>query len=156
MRAFCVKCRETRECEDDKTRQFINRRQVPMLQGPCNVCGKLMNTFLKRDPNAPSVPRRKKHSGVNPFGAANMSCHAKARAAAARLKSQKKEADTTGVLPPPPPPLETHLAHSPAHPQSQSPEEQEAPHPPLPPHPESGLCSPPAPDCIARSTTVFH
>ena len=154
MRAFCVKCRETRECEDDKTRQFINRRQVPMLQGPCNVCGKLMNTFLKRDPNAPSVPRRKKHSGVNPFGAANMSCHAKARAAVARLKAQRANDGITAPIPPPPP--ETHLPHSPAHPQSQSPEEQEALHPPQPPHPESGLCSPPVPDCIAQSMTVFH
>lgn len=53
MMGYCVKCREMRPMKDPWT--ILNKRNVPMKQAKCGVCTRLVNTFVKRDPNAPKI-----------------------------------------------------------------------------------------------------
>ena len=53
MLGYCVKCREMRPMKDPWT--IMNKRNVPMKQAKCGVCSRLVNTFVKRDPNAPKI-----------------------------------------------------------------------------------------------------
>jgi hypothetical protein len=53
MMGYCVKCREMRPMKDPWT--IMNKRNVPMKQAKCGVCTRLVNTFVKRDPNAPKI-----------------------------------------------------------------------------------------------------
>lgn len=57
MRAYCVKCRDQKEIDDAKTTKIINKRDIPMLQGPCPDCNKVCNTFLKREGGVPKPPK---------------------------------------------------------------------------------------------------
>ena len=111
MRAYCVKCRDTKEIPDENTTRIMNKRDIPMLQGKCLDCGKVCNTFLKREGGTPRV-RVKKPKKESAFGAA----------LGKKLKERKKkkliEEGEGEVTPPPPPP-------------------PDSPPPPVPPPPPS-------------------
>ena len=104
MRAYCVKCRDTKEIPDENTTRIMNKWDIPMLQGKCLDCGKVCNTFLKREGGAhtPRV-RVKKPKKESAFGAA----------LGKKLKASKKKVSDLpeeGVTPPleedsPPPPV---------------------------------------------------
>lgn len=75
--AYCVKCRTRRDMKNP--RQLINKRGVPMLQDDCEVCGRVINTFLKKEaadnlpmpaklPAEPKPPRKKRKSFGDKFG----------------------------------------------------------------------------------------
>lgn len=53
MFGYCVKCRESRPMKDPWT--IVNKRGVPMRQATCGVCGRLVNTFVKRSPDASKI-----------------------------------------------------------------------------------------------------
>ncbi len=45
MKAYCVKCKESRELKDGKAKKTKNGRD--MMQGPCPECGTTMSVFVK-------------------------------------------------------------------------------------------------------------
>ena len=98
MRAYCVKCRDTKEIPDENTTRIMNKRDIPMLQGKCLDCGKVCNTFLKREGGGVVRVRVKKPKKESAFGAA----------LGKKLKERKKkkliEEGEGEVTPPPPPP----------------------------------------------------
>jgi hypothetical protein len=59
--SYCVKCRGKREMKD--VRQIINKRNIPMIQGNCVVCEKVMNTFIRKEPGEvkKTIKKKKPH-----------------------------------------------------------------------------------------------
>jgi len=53
MFGYCVKCRQSRPMKDPWT--IVNKRGVPMRQATCGECGRLVNTFVKRSPDASKI-----------------------------------------------------------------------------------------------------
>ncbi len=47
MQAYCVKCRETREIENETKATLKNGR--PVVKGTCGVCGTNLTRMIKAD-----------------------------------------------------------------------------------------------------------
>ena len=119
MRAYCVKCRGTKEIPDENTTRIMNKRDIPMLQGKCLDCGKVCNTFLKREGGGTPRVRGKKPKKESAFGTALQKKLKERKKKKGLIElSLEKEGEEEVTPPPPPPP-------------------PDSPPPPVPPPPPS-------------------